>query len=59
MHHDIYHLWSVHGVASSSKTRRLTNVCASSITSGCLGFPKIYLVAVDTTGLLFLFCGGV
>jgi hypothetical protein len=59
MHHNIYHLWSVHGIASSLKIRRLTNGCASSTTSGCLGFPKIYLVAVGTIRLLFLFCGGV
>jgi hypothetical protein len=59
MHHNIYHLWSVHGVASSSKIRRLTNGYASSTTLGCLWFPKIYLVAVGTTGLSFLFCGGV
>jgi hypothetical protein len=34
MHHNIYHLWSMHGVASSSKIRRLTvagcESCASS-----------------------------
>jgi hypothetical protein len=59
MHHNIYQPWSVHGVASSSKIHRLTNGCASSTTLGCLRFPKIYLVAVGTTGLLFLFCGGV
>jgi hypothetical protein len=59
MHHNAYHLWSVHGVASSSKIRRLTNGCVSSTTSGYLGFPKIYLAAVGTIGLLFLFCGGV
>jgi hypothetical protein len=33
MHHNIYHLWSVHGVASLSKIRRLINGCASSTTS--------------------------
>jgi hypothetical protein len=55
MHHNIYHLWSVHGVASSSKIRRLTNGCASSITLGCLRFPKVYLVAVGTIRLLFFF----
>jgi hypothetical protein len=49
----------VHGVASSSKTHRLTNGCDSDTTSGCLEFLKIYLVAVDITRLLFLFCGGV
>jgi hypothetical protein len=59
MQHNIYHLWSVHGVASSSKIRRLTYECASNTTSGYLRFPKIYLVAVGTTGLLFLSCGGV
>jgi hypothetical protein len=59
MHHNIYHLWSVHGVASSSEIRRLTNGYASSATSGYLGFLKTYPAAVGTTGLLFLFCGGV
>jgi hypothetical protein len=59
MHQNTYRLWSVHGVASSSKIRRLTNGYASSTTLGCLRFPKIYLIAVGTTGLLFLFCGGV
>jgi hypothetical protein len=49
----------VHGVASSSKIRRLTNGCASDTTSGYLGFLKTYLVAVGTTRLLFLCCGGV
>jgi hypothetical protein len=44
MHHNIYHLWSVHGVASSSTIRRLTNGCASGTTSGCLGFPKSILL---------------
>jgi hypothetical protein len=55
----IYHLWSVHGVTSSSKICRLTYEYASNTTSGCLGFLKIYLVAIDITRLLFLFCGGV
>jgi hypothetical protein len=59
MHHNTYHLWSVHGVASSSKIRRLTNGYASDTTSGYLGPLKTYLVAVGTTGLLFLFCGDV
>jgi hypothetical protein len=45
MHHNIYHLWSVHGVALSSEIRRLTSGYASGATSGCLGFLKIYLVA--------------
>jgi hypothetical protein len=40
MHHNIYHLWSVHGVASSSIICRLTNGCVSSTTLGCLRFPK-------------------
>jgi hypothetical protein len=54
MHHHIYHLWSVHGVASSLKIRRLTNGCAFNIALGCLRFPKVYLVAVGTIRLLFL-----
>jgi hypothetical protein len=44
MHHNIYHFWSVHGVASSSKIRRLTNGCASSTTLGCLRFLKPILL---------------
>jgi hypothetical protein len=51
MHHNTYHLWSVHGVALSSEIRRLTNGCAFSTALGCLGFPKLYLVAVGTTRL--------
>jgi hypothetical protein len=43
-HHNTYHLWSVHGVASSSKIRRLTNECTSNTTSGCLWFPKSILL---------------
>jgi hypothetical protein len=59
MHHNMYPFWSVHGVTSSSKTRRLTNGCASGATLGYLGFLKTYLVAVGTTRLLFLLCDGV
>jgi hypothetical protein len=44
MHHNTYHLWSVHGVALSSKISRLTNERASSITLGCLRFPKFILL---------------
>jgi hypothetical protein len=50
MHHNTYHIWSVHGVASSSKIRRLTNGCASSITSGCLRFPKSILLLLAIQG---------
>jgi hypothetical protein len=50
MHHNIYHLWSVHGIASSSKIRRLTNGCASSTTSGCLRFPKSILLLLALQG---------
>jgi hypothetical protein len=50
MHHNIYHLWSVHGVASSLKIRRLTNGCASSTTSGCLSFPESILLLLALQG---------
>jgi hypothetical protein len=50
MHHNIYHLWSVHGVASSSKIRWLTYECASNTTSGCLGFPKSILLLLALQG---------
>jgi hypothetical protein len=50
MHHNAYHFWSVHGVASSSKIRRLINGYASSITSGCLQFPKLILLLLALQG---------
>jgi hypothetical protein len=50
MHHNIYHLWSVHGVASSSKIRRLTNGCASNTTSDCLRFLKSILMLLALQG---------
>jgi hypothetical protein len=50
MHHNIYHLWLVHGVASSSKIRRLTNGCASSTTSSCLLFPESILLLLALQG---------
>jgi hypothetical protein len=50
MHHNPYHLWSVHGVASSSKIRRLTNGCASSTTSGCPWLPKSILLLLALQG---------
>jgi hypothetical protein len=50
MHHNIYHLWSVHGVASSLKIRRLTNGCASSTTLGSLRFPKSILLLLALQG---------
>jgi hypothetical protein len=50
MHRNIYHLWSVYGVASLSKIRRLTNGCASSTTSGCLRFPKSILLLLTLQG---------
>jgi hypothetical protein len=50
MHHNTYHLWSVHGVASSSKIRRLTNGYASGATLGCLRFPKSTLLLLTLQG---------
>jgi hypothetical protein len=50
IHHNIYHFWSVHGVASSSKIHRLTNGYASSTTLGCLGFPKPILLLLTLQG---------
>jgi hypothetical protein len=55
MHHNIYHFWSVHGVASSSTIRRLTNGCASSITLGCPRFPKSILLLLALQGCYFSF----
>jgi hypothetical protein len=45
-----YHLWLVHGVTSSSKTRRLTNECAPSTTLGCLWVPKSFLLLLALQG---------
>jgi hypothetical protein len=50
MHHNAYHLWSVHGVASSSKIRRLTKGCVSSTTLGYLRFPKSILLLLALQG---------
>jgi hypothetical protein len=50
MHHNIYYLWLMHGVASSSKARRLTNECASSTTSGILGFLRSILLLLALQG---------
>jgi hypothetical protein len=50
MHHNTYHFWSVHGVASSSTIRRLTNGCASSTTLGCLRLPKSILLLLALQG---------
>jgi hypothetical protein len=50
MHHNTYHLWSVHGVASLSKIRRLTNGCASSTTLGYFRFPKSILLLLALQG---------
>jgi hypothetical protein len=50
VHHNTYHLWSVHGVASSSKIHRLTNGYASSTTSGYLPVPKSILLLLALQG---------
>jgi hypothetical protein len=50
MHHNICHLWSVYGVASSSTICRLTNGYASSATLGCLQFPKPILLLLALQG---------
>jgi hypothetical protein len=50
MHHNTYHPWSMHGVTSSSKIRRLTNGCASRTTLGCLRFPKSILLLLALWG---------
>jgi hypothetical protein len=55
MHHSIYHLWLVHGVASSSKARRLTNGYASSTTSSILGFLRSILLLLALQGCYFSF----
>jgi len=55
MHHVISRHCSMHGVASSSVIRRLTNGYAFECNIvGCLRFPLNYLVASGTVGLLFL-----
>ena len=55
MHHIMSHHWSVHGVASSSGIRRLTNGYASEYNIvGCPWFPLTYLVVAGTIGLLLL-----
>ena len=49
------HHCSVHGVASSSRIRRLTNGYASKYNIvGCLRFPLTYLIVAGTIGLLLL-----
>jgi hypothetical protein len=53
MHHNIYHLWSVHDVASSLKIRRLTNEYAPSTTLGCLWVPKSILLLLALRGCYF------
>jgi hypothetical protein len=50
MHHNIYHLWSVHGVAMLSEIRRLTNGCAPSTTLSCLWVPKSILLLLALQG---------
>ena len=55
MHHIFSRHCSVHGVASSSGIRRLTNGYASEYNMvGCLQFPLTYLVVAGTIGLLLL-----
>ena len=59
MHHVFSCHWSVHGVASSSGTRRLTNEYVSEYSFGLSSVPVTYLVVAGTIGLLLLISLGV